>query len=157
MLKSLVMAATIACASIALSSLPSYAGTFTFDGEVDTSDPIFGGFANIDLTPFSVSQSGTYRFDVKSAGYTLVDSFAFLFPQGSALNDNSALIRDDDSGGSVRRFGGGLGTYQATISGPGDINAPTQAVPTPALLPGLIGMSVAAMRKRKAEQSTGEA
>lgn len=49
-------------------------------------------------------------------------------------------------------------TFAAKISNPGfsnefvDIAIGAQAVPTPALLPGLVGMGVAALRKRKSEE-----
>lgn len=49
-------------------------------------------------------------------------------------------------------------TYQADTDSGSDSNpvVPMQDVPTPALLPGLIGMGVAALRKRKGEE-TGKA
>lgn len=55
----------------------------------------------------------------------------------------------------------GLGNFNklAPIAGPGTnfaYNLDITAVPTPALLPGLIGMGVAALRKRKGEASEAE-
>jgi hypothetical protein len=75
------------------------------------------------------------------------DLTKFVFSQGTG----DATIEGFFRLGSDSILGSGLFTSQTNLGNPSSYSLTIQAVPTPALLPGLIGLGVAALRRKKDE------
>lgn len=151
-------------------STQSFIGDFYFDDN--------GLLANPNLTAGLPQNSGDVNFKVPNG--------KFNFPQGNKVSFNADFGFRADSPGSEKQ-GIDLGEMYAVVfdgsynnvitalqngnlrvgihvqgiggdGGPSDsfVNNPTP-VPTPALLPGLIGMGVAALRKRKQQEAKATA
>jgi hypothetical protein len=134
-----VTGATYYLTTLAASSLPSYV-SFTWNyGTFDL--PVFDADGNaFGVDPFVVVDPSSpdpillAEFDGESGIYTFLVNPGEQFGFGVLTEDNA--------------FGSGY----ATIS-----NFSVTPVPTPALLPGLIGMGVAALRKKRSEAEESEA
>ncbi|MBW4480941.1 MAG: PTPA-CTERM sorting domain-containing protein [Tildeniella torsiva UHER 1998/13D] len=75
------------------------------------------------------------------------DLTKFIFRQSTGDADIEGFFRL----GSESIQGSGLFTTQTNLGNPSSFSLSIEAVPTPALLPGLIGMGVAALRRKKEE------
>ncbi len=169
-----VMALPSAANALSVGSGYSIAGSGTFtDTSIDFSSDsafvidAFGGFSGISL-PSTVRVNdismGTnlnqllVDFDDDAFDFTARSaSFAGANPLGGRVYVFSGFF-----GSSSNNTGSGNGELsQVTIrQGAGNVYSATfevDRVPTPALLPGLIGMGVAALRKRKFEGQESEA
>ena len=104
-------------------------GLVSFDWGYSTQDP------PAVYDPFGYSLNGTF--------FQLTDSTL----EGQSGSASFNVVLGDIFGFEVQTDDNVFGRGSATIS---NFSAPT-AIPTPALLPGLIGLGVAALRKRKAE------
>ncbi|XGV99736.1 MAG: PTPA-CTERM sorting domain-containing protein [Leptolyngbya sp. BL-A-14] len=143
-------------------------GTFNFDG-----DPGDGTFALTSLTnyQFNFNFLNGSAFNTADIKTPLANILVKITSSGGLRSLNfggstggpflGSLDFTNASGGLSFQpnFGslyfttrGGVGTYKATVA----TSNPT-AVPTPALLPGLIGLGAAALRKRKTEKVKVEA
>jgi hypothetical protein len=104
--------------------------------------PIF-----VDITDFLLASNSLTGFYITFAGQSNFSPDNVLaYTNGSNTYSNTDL--------SLSLGVGKGGTFGATIASRtwnGTINYEVQPIPTPALLPGLIGMGVAVLRKRKAE------
>lgn len=149
------------------------------DGSVDTSTAptsisITGGnnnSGNLGFTSFLTTAAGTGSVSF-NWNYSTQDEEAGFDPFGYVLNNVFFTLTNErltGQSGSVSfdvalgdRFGFGIftddnifGRGTATIS---NFNAPTATpIPTPALLPGLIGLGLGVLRKRNAVQHNSEA
>jgi hypothetical protein len=134
-----VTGATYYLTTLAASSLPSYVsftwnyGTFDLPG-LDPDGNAFGQDPFVVVDPSSPDPILLAEFDGESGIYTFLVNPGEQFGFGVLTEDNA--------------FGSGY----ATIS-----NFSVTPVPTPALLPGLIGMGVAALRKKRSEAEESEA
>lgn len=120
---------------------------------------------------FNVDATGTYDFLSIATNPANWDNYLHLYRNSfnpsaqftnvmNANDDFGAIGRSGFNGVSLTSginyflvtsgFGNtDFGAFSNTISGVGNISASSTAVPTPALLPGLIGIGAAAYRKRK--------
>lgn len=145
-------------------------GTFSFDGSVAD-----GTYSLLDLTNFDFSFSfGTDTFANSDIATPLSEILVLISNSGQQANfsninlfgsgpfigsidflnlSNSSETRLSFEPPGLLRFGGNLDLYFTdSFFGNYTAPAPATAIPTPALLPGLIGMGVAALRqKRKGE------
>lgn len=112
-------------------SLSPYEGTQAF----------FANFSLSALTPnkplFTLSKPGEVNIDFFATSASLVD-----FDPGVNFIANINGYFNDGTPGN-----GGAGVFKLTKNINGD--AEFEAIPTPALLPGLVGMGLAVLRKRK--------
>ncbi len=134
-----VTGATYYLTTLAASSLPSYVSFTwnygTFDLPLfDADGNAFGADPFVVVDPSSPDPILLAEFDGESGIYTFLVNPGEQFGFGVLTEDNA--------------FGSGY----ATIS-----NFSVTPVPTPALLPGLIGMGVAALRKKRSEAEESEA
>jgi hypothetical protein len=152
----------------------------SFDGTYSTNDlPMTTGSAAISSWSFNFrDSSGTpvvYPFDSTISGFDAgggtngtTDSLGFgnsagylLLEFASSFTGTGAIqvsTMPDTSSRTVTEAGtyainGGVPIYYAK-TGLNIVSGSSQAVPTPALLPGLIGLGVAALRKRRGEVQT---
>ncbi|MDX2232136.1 MAG: PTPA-CTERM sorting domain-containing protein [Leptolyngbyaceae cyanobacterium bins.349] len=109
------------------STTAAASGVVSFDWAYSTSDD-----AGANWDPFGVLLNGSFT-QLTNNAFNQSGAFSFNVAQGD--NFGFALVTLDNLNGRA----------YATIS---NFNAPT-AIPTPALLPGLIGMGIAAIRKRR--------
>lgn len=135
-------------------------GNLLVQGTVKPGDPLDGFFRYTSVQSTALKAGGTFFI----AAVTGSESYTFN-PTGFSVNPNIAFVS------SAFRFSNTL-VFPGTIPGslPTGVNSSTQnsdsnlgyfgpnfqaeevvAVPTPALLPGLIGLGLGAWRKRKAE------
>jgi archaellin len=107
----------------------------------------------VDVGPFDHGALFDFGFGLLEAG----KSFSFDIFYGAAPTETQALSALAAVGAEVYSFGQARGgattgepnTFIFAFKGVG--GSPVVPIPTPALLPGLIGMGIAAMRKRKGE------
>lgn len=100
----------------------------------------------VGLVETIVSSLETKRLDVAS-------------PTNSSLASNIVLqaVKSIEVSKNIRATSNGLiANSEGHISIIRDVYTQTDAIPTPALLPGLVGMGLAAVRKRKNAQATAE-
>lgn len=123
----------------------SIASYVSFHWDYDSNDnPTFDSFGVF---------FGSDPFDSSTWTLTSIAGGGIYGPAGPADGDYNFLVNPGDFFGfyvetADNKFGEGF----ATIS-----NFNVTAVPTPALLPGLIGMGVAALRKKQSEAEESEA
>ena len=173
-----VAGATCLALSTAAPSLAgslSYSGTTVgqptwnrpLSGNPPTSLSGVGTATRYSVFEFFVDTSGAYNFLSVATNPANWDNYTFLYQNSfNPLAPLTNVLRGNDDFPDVGQSGfngvsltagvnyflvttgfgnTSTGAFTNTITGPGNI----AAVPTPALLPGLIGMGVAALRKRK--------
>lgn len=100
----------------------------------------------VDIADFLLAANSLTGFYITFAGQTNSPRNALAYTTGSNTYSNTDLSLSLGVG-----KGGTFGPTFTPRTWNGTINYEVQPVPTPALLPGLIGMGVAVLRKRKAE------
>jgi len=135
----------------ATDNFTSYIGSF---GTINTDLTFSGGISGA-ITKFMSIQPDLF-FNLTQAVVT-VGNYSLLTKQRPVSVDFTGTF----SNALGNFLGSGLLTTQLNVSKGKDITSgysiTSTAVPTPALLPGLLGLGVAALRKRKSEESEVEA
>jgi hypothetical protein len=150
-----------------VSGLPA---TLNVTGEFSNGD-LSGGFTNVTgiqvgtlniTAPGNYVATPSYITNFMYQGQNAV--FNLLSGSGVYANINGVTFFGDDIFGEIRTLGGTLlatakgsvSSVQTGNSSDFSLSLNATAVPTPALLPGLVGMGVAALRKRKGEGAEQE-
>jgi hypothetical protein len=145
-----------------VSGLPA---TLNVTGEFSNGD-LTGGFTSVTgiqvgtlniTAPGNYGATPSYITNFVYQGQNAV--FNLLSGSGVYISNSGLTFFGDDIFGEIRTLGGTLlATATGSLSGSQtsrssdfSLSLKATAVPTPALLPGLVGMGVAALRKRKGE------
>lgn len=129
-----------------LSSLDSQIYLFRVDGSLDVDDFIAENDDSGDtLGDGSTSPRDSYLSRLLNPG-----SYTVAISQYGYSQENAITGRNTSALGNL-----GTGEYEITFTGDVTLRNPT-SIPTPALLPGLIGLGAAAFRKRTSEKEEAE-
>jgi hypothetical protein len=132
---------------------PACTSMFTIDTSFDYDDST-NSFSNF-LATISSGSSSTNFTNVMSSGSNFLLATGDLFGTTSTVNI-SFMPALTGTPGDMSAFAGIVNFDEAGLPG-GFFTGTVTAVPTPALLPGLIGIGVAALRKKQGEESEQEA
>jgi hypothetical protein len=128
------------------------AGTGTFSYESTLLNPS-AGFQPIPVISATINLLGQTFNQTGARGLATVDFFSGVFSglafEVNTLPDTYPLASLAISRSQVAVFDQSFNSAQAPVSY--SIVPPTNVIPTPALLPGLVGLGVAAARKRQAK------
>lgn len=145
------------------------AGNFDFnDNTLLLNGLTFGNWSNVNAVNTTGTgvetglgfSGGGFRNNLLDTGWFYSDDSALLSSFFSTLVSNQQVtfqIADVDPFDNFFDFTQGIDSGLINVGTGPVVQPPSTAIPTPALIPGLLGMGVAALRKRKQEGSESEA
>ncbi|HIK16421.1 MAG TPA: PTPA-CTERM sorting domain-containing protein [Leptolyngbyaceae cyanobacterium M33_DOE_097] len=135
-------------------------GSFFFDGttnefsDIAINSSLSGGYIAASAPGSTASQLSLSRTIFSALNLDLL--LNFTSPLTGALGDIAAIDTTTSSETLSFNFFGFPVSASASISSGFVTSGSVAAIPTPALLPGLVGLGVAVLRKRKSSPSTQE-